>query len=100
MSHLRMFGFTQTRIRGETFGQPTLHLHLVNNVVEQFVLFLHGLQRGPNFVELGATAASNDSPVACSTDSGTRKSPVAFDIYEREVLAIEQWFASCWRFCA
>ena len=43
---------TQPRVV-ETFREPTLGLHLVDNVVEHFVLFLQGLQHGPDFVELG-----------------------------------------------
>ena len=45
--------FAQPGIAGKTCGQPTLGLHLVDDVVEHFVLFLHGLQHGPDFVELG-----------------------------------------------
>ena len=44
--------FAQPRVV-ETFREPTLGLHLVDEVVEHFVLFLQGLQHGPDFVELG-----------------------------------------------
>ena len=45
--------FAQPGIAGKSFGQPTLGLQLVDEVVEHFVLILHGLQHGPDFVELG-----------------------------------------------
>ena len=47
--------FTRPGIAGKPLGQPTLGLHLVDvdDVVEHFVLFLHGLQHGPDFLELG-----------------------------------------------
>ncbi len=44
--------FTQTRVV-ETFREPTLGLHLVDEIIGHFVLFLQGLQHGPDFVELG-----------------------------------------------
>ena len=45
--------FTQPRVTTKAFREPTLGLHLVHEVVEYFVLFLQGLQHGPDFVELG-----------------------------------------------
>lgn len=45
--------FAQPRVTTKAFREPTLGLHLVDEVVEHFVLFLQGLQHGPDFVELG-----------------------------------------------
>ncbi|TXT16762.1 MAG: hypothetical protein FD138_4695, partial [Planctomycetota bacterium] len=44
--------FTQPRVV-KTFRELTLGLHLVDEGVEHFVLFLQGVQHGPDFVELG-----------------------------------------------
>ena len=45
--------FTQPRVTTKAFREPTLGLHLVDEVVVYFVLFWQGLQHGPDFVELG-----------------------------------------------